>query len=144
MWLVCDSAQTFSFVSRLCMVPGEAFALASVTVPVHLDAISWRLTTEDQAFPNLSTDLVKTSCARFWSSASPWHNTCGWRRCCCTVADSGVVHLECGSVLIVFGCLPTSELSPRTAGSQTCNNWSTRHLQPRRRSRNRPGQSCRV
>ena len=51
------------------------------------------------------------------------------------MAHHSVVHLERGSAVIVFGRLPASEVSPRTAGTRTCNNWRTRQLQSRRRSR---------
>ena len=65
---------------------------------------------------------------------SSWPGTGGWARCC---------SLHCGSSQRRASGVPCASLGIINKGSR-CNNWTTRHLQPRRRLRNSPGQTCRV
>ena len=102
------------------MVPGESSALASVTVPLLLSAISWGLlTAEDQAFSNLNrhscedklreiVEVSKLLALYQWSAAvllaALWH-----------VVASRI--LECSRVFVVLWCVLACA---EKAGSRTC------------------------
>ena len=106
-------------VQSLCMVPGEASALALLTVPLLLGAVTWSLlTAEDQVFSKLNRRSREDELRETLELSKLLAHSGGWRRGVvrCTVAHQSVVQLKGRSVHIVFGCVPPSEFSPRAAG----------------------------
>ena len=143
-WLVGATAQNFSFVQWLCMVLCEACVLASFAVPLLLVlSASWPL--RIKRTPTSTSDLVKTSCARFWSSATSWPGTGGWQRSC-SLHHGLSWRRTFGPLLRAHRVRVLADVDIISEDSRSSNvhHAGYRHFEPRPRSRISPGQSCRV